>query len=290
MEFLIRRSFAKDVILIIIGTFLMAVSVNLIYDPMGLVTGGVTGIGIVLRHLTLDVIGGGIPVWLTNIAINIPLFIISWIVLGIRYIAKTLVATVSLSFFLYLLPVTGIFETDYLLASVFGGVIAGAGIGLVFMTMTTTGGTDMIGMLIHHKKPYYSVPQLLMVIDGVVVIAGALVFGIHKALYAIIAVYICSRVSDRLLDGLKFAKSAYIISDKHKEIADEILHTLDRGVTGLAGKGMYSNQDKNVLFCVVSKKEMVEVLAVVYKIDPRAFVTISDVREVVGEGFIEYNQ
>jgi len=148
----------------------------------------------------------------------------------------------------------------------------------------------MLGMLVHKKKPYYSVPQLLMVIDSAVVAAGAIIFGINKALYAIIAVYITAKVSDGLLAGLKFAKSAYIISDKYREIADEILVKLDRGVTGLSATGMYSGTGKNVLYCVVSKKEMVEVLDIVYKIDPSAFVTISDVREVMGEGFIEYKQ
>ncbi len=290
MDILLKRSKVRDTLLILIGTFLMAVGVNMIYDPMELVTGGVTGIGIVIKHLTFDVVDGGIPVWITNILFNLPLFLVSFKVLGFKYVARTLFATVALTFFIYILPVTPVCEGDHLLSAVFGGIISGVGIGLVFLTKATTGGTDMLGMLVHKKKPYYSVPQLLMVIDSAVVAAGAIIFGINKALYAIIAVYITAKVSDGLLAGLKFAKSAYIISDKYREIADEILVKLDRGVTGLSATGMYSGTGKNVLYCVVSKKEMVEVLDIVYKIDPSAFVTISDVREVMGEGFIEYKQ
>ncbi len=295
MDFLVKRGAVKDVILIILGTFIMALGINLIYDPMELVTGGVTGLGIVIKYLTKDLFDSGmfadgIPVWLTNIAFNVPLFIISYFVLGPKYIFKTAIATVSLTIFLYVIPVQAVFEVDYTLAALFGGCFAGAGIGLVFLTTATTGGTDMLGMLVHHKWPYYSIPQLLIIIDGAIVIAGAIVFGITKALYAVIAVYVTSKLSDRLLDGLKFAKSAYIVSDKYIEIAEEIMTVLDRGVTSLNGTGMYSKADKNVLYCVVSKKEMIEVLDIVYKNDPHAFVTISDVREVMGEGFIEYNK
>lgn len=295
MDFLLKRSTVKDVILIIVGTFIMAMGINFIYDPLELVTGGVTGLSIIIKYFTkglfgIELFADGIPVWLSNLAINIPLFVVSFFMLGIRYIAKTLLATVSLTVFLYVLPVEAVFTTDYMLAALYGGLLAGVGIGLVFTTMATTGGTDMLGMLIHHKKPYYSVPQLLILIDGLIVVCGALVFGMDKALYAIIAVYVTSKISDTLLDGLKFAKSAYIISDHYIEIANEIMKTVDRGATKLAGTGMYSKAEKNVLFCVVSKKQMVEVLDIVYKIDPRAFVTISDVREVMGEGFIEYNK
>ena len=130
------------------GTLLMAIAVNMVYDPMGMVTGGVTGIGIVVKHLTQDVLSGGIPVWLTNALCNLPLFLAAMLVLGRRFLGKTLFATVSLTVFLYLLPVTPLFREDYLLASVFGGVIAGAGIGLVLAASATTGGTDFISIFV----------------------------------------------------------------------------------------------------------------------------------------------
>ena len=214
-------------------------------------------------------------------------FIISLKVFGYRYISKTLFATLTLTLFLAVLPSVSLFESDYLLSVLFGGILSGAGIGLVLLTMATTGGTDMLAMLISHRKPHFTVPQIIFVVDGLIVVVGAVVFGIKAALYATIAVYVTSKVSDGILDGLKFAKCSYIISDHAKEIADAIIVELDRGVTGLNGEGMFSHLDKKVLYCVVSRKEIIKVLDIVYRIDPSAFVTISDVREVWGEGYGE---
>lgn len=284
-KFISTRSRIRDDILIIVGTFFMAVAINMIFDPLELVTGGVTGLGIVIKYLTGRLFEGGVPLWITNVAFNIPIFIISLKVFGFRYISKTLLATASLTLFIAILPSQLLIETDYILAVLFGGLLSGAGIGLVLLTMSTTGGTDMLAMLIHKAKPFVSVPQFMFVIDGLIVVAGAITFGITKALYSIIIVYLVSKVSDGMLEGLKFAKSAMIVSNRYHEISDEILVKLDRGVTGLEAEGMYSHNEKKVLFCVVSRKEIVEVLDIVYKIDPSAFVTINDVREVWGEGY-----
>ena len=289
-ELIAKRSRLRDVLLIIAGTLLMAIAINMIYDPMELVTGGVTGLGVIIKHFTEGFIQGGIPIWVTNIAFNIPIFIISLRVFGFRYISKTVLATSSLTLFIAVLPVTPMFEADYVLSALFGGFISGIGIGLVLLTMATTGGTDMLAMLIHHRRSYSSVPQLMLVIDGAIVLVGMLCFGITKALYSVIAVYVVTKVSDGMLDGLKFAKCAYIISDAHEEIAARIMSDIDRGVTGLDGEGMYSHADKKVLFCVVSRKEIVNVLDIVYSCDPSAFVTISDVREVWGEGYGDFSR
>lgn len=290
MEILSNRSKVVEALLIIVGTFLMAVSINLVYEPMGLVTGGVSGIAIVVKYLTTGLMDGGIPIWVTNVVLNIPLFIGAILLKGRKFVQKTLFATVCLSVALYIVPSYDVAYQDLLLASVFGAVICGVGLGLVFMTLATTGGTDLLGMIIHEFFKYYTVPQILMVVDTIIVIAGAVTFGLNKALYAVIAVYITSKVIDGMLEGLKFAKLAYIISDKYDEIAHEILHTLDRGATGIHATGMYSNDDKKMLFCVVSKKEIVELTELVARIDSKAFVIVSDVREVLGEGFIEYRQ
>ncbi len=276
----------RNWIALVTGVFLLAISVNWVYDPAGMVTGGVTGLGISIKYLSGKFLPFEIPVWLTNLAFNLPLLILAWKLLGKKFILRTLVATGLLSFFIYLIPYVPVFDGDPLLACVFGGVIAGAGMGLVLATMSTTGGTDVLCMLLHIKLKHISVPRLLNFVDGLVVVTGVFVFGINKALYAIISVYIVSKVSD----GMKFAKMAYIISERYMEIAEHILTAIDRGVTGLNATGMYSNKDRKVLFCVVSKKEMVEVLEITHRLDPQAFVIVSDVREVMGEGFIEYKQ
>ena len=290
MEILLKKTKLRDLLFMLIGSALMSVSINMVYDPMGMVTGGVTGLGIILKELTKDLIEGGIPVWMTNIVLNIPLFIAAFAVKGKKFIGKTLFTTLALTLFIYLIPVVNVFKDDYLLATVFGGVISGAGIGLVLAAMATTGGTDMFCALLHVKIRHYSIPQLLILVDGIIVLAGVAVFGLKVSLYAIITIYISAKVSDGILEGLKFSKMAYIISEKYKEISDEILTSLDRGVTGMSVTGMYSNQEKKMLFCVVSKKEIVEVLEIVNKSDKNAFVVISDVREVMGEGFIENRQ
>lgn len=277
-------------ILNITGTLLMAVSVNTVYEPLHMVTGGITGLAIVIKELTGFLIEGGIPIWLTNILLNVPLFLIAFKVMGVKRLKNTLFATISFTVALYLVPDINLVSQDYLLASVVGGVIGGAGLGLVFVTMGSTGGTDLIAILINKYKPYYSIPQILTVIDSIIVLAGAVSFGINKALYAVIAVYITSKVSDSLMEGLKFAKMAYVISDSYEEIANQVMNKLDRGITGISATGMYSNKEKKMLFCVVSKKEIVELTSIVSEIDPKAFIIVSDAREVMGEGFREYRQ
>ncbi len=279
----------KDIIYILVGTFIMALGINFAFDPMGLVSGGVTGLSIVIKHVTGALWEGGIPVWLTNLLFNGPLFAIALLKKGKQYIAKTIFATVMLSVWIYLLPIYQLFD-DYVLATLFGGAMTGVGIGLVFARMATTGGTDLLSAIIHDKLKHLSIPQLLAVIDGAIVVLGALVFGIENAMYAICVVYLCSKISDGMLQGLKFAKMAHIISDKAEEIAEVVLRDIDRGATGIKVQGMYSKEEKKMLLCVVTKKEIVELIDIVHKIDPSAFVIVNDVHEVMGEGFIEIRQ
>ena len=290
MEIISKRSKWQQALIIIIGVFLVAASVNMIYEPIGLVTGGVSGLAIVIKYYTQNIIPEGIPIWLSNTLINLPLLVVSWFVLGKKYLGKTLFATVCFSVALSIVPTFNIVQEDLLLAAVFGGVLGGAGLGLVFSTTATTGGTDLLSAIINHYVSQHSVGRTLMIIDGSIVILGAAVFGIRKAAYAVIAVYITSIIMDSILEGLKFAKLAYIISDKYEEIADEILMDMDRGVTGISTMGMYTQKERKMLFCVVSKKEIIKIKGIVAKKDPQAFVIVSDVREVMGEGFIEYKQ
>lgn len=284
------KSGARHYVIMLVGTFLMALSINLVFEPLNMVTGGVTGLAIVIKYVTTFIIDGGVPVWLSNTVLNIPLFLLALKLLGLKKVKPTLFATVGLSVALYVIPTYNIIYEDYLLASVFGGVLCGAGLGLVLMASATTGGTDLLATMINKFKPHYTVPQILTVVDGLIVLAGVVTFGLNKALYAIIAVFITAKVSDGILEGLKFAKVAYIISDHNDEIAQRVLKNLDRGVTGIYAKGMYSNNDKKMLYCVVSKKELAVLIELVNEVDPRAFVIISDVREVMGEGFREYRQ
>ena len=268
----------------ILGTAIMAVAIKMIYDPAGLVTGGVSGLGIIIKEVI------GIPLWITNTMLNIPLFLAAFMVKGWKFISRTVVATLALSFFLYILPDINLGTDDLLLSAVFGGAVTGIGTGMVFMARSTTGGTDLLAAVIQHYLRHFSVAQVMQVLDGLVVLAGAWIFGIEFALYAIIAVLVVTKVTDSLLEGMHFSKVAYIISEQSDEIAEAIMTDLERGVTGLNGVGMYSGNAKNILFCVVSQKEIVLVKDIVSKIDPRSFVIVTDAKEVHGEGFIEYKQ
>lgn len=273
--------------MITIGTALIAFSVASIYDPSGFVTGGFSGLAIIVKQLTAEVVPGGVPLAVTNLILNIPVFLIAIRLKGWNYIVKTLFGTLMLSFWLGVLPVIPIAEGDFLLTALYGGIVMGAGIGLVFLSQATTGGTDLIAAIIQHFWRHYSIADIMQVIDAVIVLAGAYLFGIQMVLYAVISIYLVSKISDGIIEGLKFSKAAFIITSKPDEVSRILMDDLSRGVTGLSAKGMYSGQKKNMLFCVVSRKEIVRLKELTLSLDPDAFVIVTDVREVLGEGFIE---
>lgn len=285
-----KRAKVWDYVMLIVGTGLLATAIQCIYDPISLVTGGFTGIAIIVKALTSQLFAGGIPLWFTNIALNVPVFLIALKVKGKRFIGRTLMGTFLLSAWLYVIPPIDLTQGDYILAAVFGGVIGGTGMGLILLSKATTGGTDMVATIIQHYVRHYSVVQIMQILDALVVLCGFYLFGIRAALYAIVAIFITSKVSDGLMEGFKFSKVAYIISDKHELVAKCILEDLDRGLTGLKAKGMYSGEDKCMLYCVVSQKEIVQLKEIVAEIDPDAFVIVSDAREVLGKGFLEHSK
>lgn len=279
-----------EYLMITIGTCILAFGIACFYDPIGLVTGGFSGLAIVIKHITEGLVPGGIPLWLTNIALNVPVFILSYFLKGSKFIGKTLFGTLMLSAWLAVLPVVDLAENDLMIAALFGGVCAGAGIGFVIRVGATTGGTDMVAALVQLKLRHFSIVQILMVIDAAVVILGLLVFGMRPTLYAIIGIVVQTKVSDLVVEGFNYSKAAYIITNEHEEVAKRIMTELERGVTGLQAKGMYTQQDKCVLYCIVTQKEIIGLKDIVNEVDPSAFVIVSDVKEVLGEGFQEYKK
>ena len=277
-----RKMKLRDILLITIGTALMAFAVASVFDPASLVTGGFSGLAIIIRQLTEKLVPGGVPLSITNLTLNIPFLLLTMKLKGFRYLLRTGFATFMLSFWLSVLPVIPLAEEDLLLSALYGGLIMGAGIGLVFVAQATTGGTDLIAALIQHFLPHYSTATIMWLLDTLIVLFGAYLFGIQMALYAIIAIYLTSRI-----DGLKFSKAAFIITEKPDELSQILMTDLDRGVTGISATGMYSGDAKNMLFCVVAKKQIVYLKELTKECDPNAFVIVTDVREVLGEGFIE---
>lgn len=280
-----KYSELKDYLLIFIGTALMSIALNSAFEPNGLVDGGFSGIAIILKNVTEGIVEGGIPLWLTNIVLNIPMFFLGIKIKGIRFLARTIWGTMSLSFWLGVMPVFHLVTGDLVLAVVFGALFQGTGIALVFLGKGTTGGTDMVATLIQHYVKHMSIARIMQIIDASIVLVGAFVFGPTKALYAIIAIFVVAKITDGLMEGLHYAKAVYIITDHHEAVSQAILSGLDRGVTGIHARGMYGGNDKMMLFCVVDKKQIVQLKEVVADMDPAAFVIVTDAREVLGEGF-----
>lgn len=272
---------------VICGTVFMALAVNLIYEPLGMVTGGVSGLSIVIQRISSVWFHTSVPVWLSNLLINIPIFVCALRLMGKEYMCMTFLANISFTAALYLIPVPSTPQKDYLLAAVVGGVLTGTGLGLVFSRGYSTGGTDLLGAILHRFIPYYPAARFLFVLDSLVILAGAWLFGVRVAVYAVIAVYLTSKLMETIIEGGKFAKLAYIISDSYQEIGKELMKQLGRGVTVLEGTGMYTGKPRKTLLCVVDRKQIARVSQIAHQFDERAFVIISDIREVQGEGFVE---
>lgn len=282
-----KKFWGKEIWWIAAGTFLMAVAVNLVYEPLEMVPGGISGAAILIQKLTERWIPGGIPVWSLNFILNIPIFIWGITVKGKNFIWKSILANMLFSLSMFILPVSPVEKEDYLLAAVVGGGLTGTGIGLVFAAGYSTGGTDLLSSILQKYIPYYSVAGILFVLDAVIILAGALTFGIDRAIYAGIAVYFSSRIMDAILSGLRVGKQVFIISDSSREISQLIMDQLGRGVTELEGRGMFSGREKPVLLCVVGRRQIAKLLKIVRGADSAAFVIISEAREVLGEGFSE---
>ena len=281
-----KKPWYMEYLLIIVGTALMATAITSCFDAAGLVTGGFSGIAILVKAGTKSLYGNGIPLWVTNLVLNIPVFLLAAKIKGVAFVKKALLGDLSLTVWLAVLPAWKP-SGDFLLVALYGGLLQGVGIGLVFLGGGTTGGTDLLAAIIQNFMRHYSIAQIMQFVDGAVVLVGMYVFGVERALYAIIAVYLVTKVSDGIIEGLKFSKSVYIITEKPDEVSRMVMEDLDRGITGISAKGMYSGQDKLMLFCVVGKKELVHLKEMIDEIDPNAFVIVGDAREVHGEGFLE---
>ena len=282
-SFFVREK-VKQYICVLLGTLAMAVAVVMFFDATGVVVGGVTGIAIILKNLF------GVPMWIVNAMINIPLFIAGYKILDRDIFIKTLYGTIALTIFLGIVPNYNLLTGNLLVDIIIGGVLMGTGLGLIFVSYASSGGTDLLATLINVKIRHISIPRIMAVIDGLIVIGGAFVFGIEKGIYAIIAIYIVTKVSDEIMEGPNKAKLIYIISDKSEEISGYIVNKICRGVTYINATGAYTNEPKKMIMCVVSGKEMVKIKQNLYQIDENAICFVGDIREAFGEGFTKYRR
>jgi len=265
-----------------LGSIIMSLGLVLFLIPGRIAPGGVSGIGIVLHYLF------NLPVGLIMLLFNIPLFILGLKILGKQFGPRTLfsIIFVSLStdFFDKILHL-GAATENLLLTSIFGGILLGIGLGIVFRFKGTTGGSDIIGQIIHKYSNMTVGTSILFVDFFIISFAGLAFHDVNLALYGFISLYFSSKVLDVILDGFDYARSFYIITEKQDAIIEAITQEMGRGGTEIFGNGFYTRKERNILFTVVTRKEVVTLRQIVQHIDPEAFVIIANVHEVIGEGF-----
>lgn len=287
--------FLLDFLFLIVGSAIAALALNLFLEPNHMAPGGAGGLAMIIHSVVGDKISIG--VWI--LIINIPLFLLALRGFGWKFVVKSILGTIVYSVMVDLLqPVAALVSekwfvlsdgspyVDMILFAVYGGVFLGLGFGLVIRAGNSTGGTDLGGQLLNRAIPSITTGTWMLVLDGIVLTLAAVVYGnLIYALYSVIVIGICSKVIDLVIGGLNYAKAVYIISDRWEEVQQALLQNVKRGATVLNGRGAYSGHEKNVLFCVVQHAQVAHVKRVVAEIDPKAFIVLSDAKEVLGEGF-----
>jgi len=277
------KDWFQDAVLMIVGTFSLAVGMVFFIAPYKFVPGGVYGISIVIHHLL------GTPIGLVSLCMDIPLLLIGIKLLGSRFGVKTFAGIVLTAVFVDVLG--GIWgnnplvEGDALLSGIFGGVLVGVGLGLVFRAKATSGGTDIVAMILS-KYTRFPLGLSLIYVDSAIVLVGLLAFRDWKIpLYSWLIIFITGKVIDTVVEGISVNKVVMIISDKHEEIREKIIINMDRGGTYLKAQGMYEGVDKKVIYTNISRRELPILLTYIREIDPTAFVSVIDAHDVLGDGF-----
>ena len=276
----------KNGLLILVGCMLFSLGFDLFLGPNQINVGGVSGIGQLLTHLTGF---GSVALW--SLLINVPLFLGSIKGVGKKFFLGSLAGMLVSNLFLALFERLPAPSTEPLLATLYGGLLTGLGLGLVFVAGASTGGVDIVARLLRPKFPHIPIGRIMLSIDIVTVALTGVVFGdVNKALYSAITLYVCSVVLDGVVYGLDYSAVALIISDRYEDISREISSKLDRGITILSGQGYYSRQDKQVILCAIKKRQVAELKALVMAVDPSSFIILQEAHQVLGDGFKRYNK
>ena len=272
---------------ITVASVIYAVGFNWCFVPNQIGFGGITGVGQIVNHLL-----PWAPIGVVVILLNVPLFLLGWKFIGGRLLVTSLFAMAVSSIFIDVIAALYTFQPmEPLLGCIFGGVLMGGSLGIVFLQGATTGGTDLIARLLKLRLAWLPMGKLLLIIDLLVIVAVAVAFrNFSSALYGLVALYISTIVMDGVLYGLDNARVAYIISDKYQAITQAITHDIDRGVTILHGEGAWSGAEKKVLLVAFKQRQIVALKRTVKEIDPAAFLIVCEAHEVLGDGFREYKQ
>ena len=275
------KTFILDVILIFLGCIIASLGVNLFLTHAKLLSGGATGIALIFQYLL------SVPAGIVVFIINLPLFFLSYKKLSKSFTLYSAIGMLSLSAALIITkPLASFVKVDdMLLYCIYGGVLCGIGYGIVFLRNGSTGGTDIITMLIRQKYSNFEIGKLGFIINCIIVIVGAIIFGVPRALYTLLSIFIQGAVLDRVLRGLNSKKLMLIITKESQNIIDFVIEDMNRGVTSIPIEGEYTHMKKKMLYCIVTTSEMLVLKNKVYDIDPKAFITIMDTSEVKGKGF-----
>lgn len=273
----------RDYLLILLGAFIQAVSLRLFLVPASLVSGGISGAAQLINYLT-----NGWPIGLMVILGNIPLFIIGWRYLGgPRFALRTILSIVAFAGFTDLLglfiPAVGVTQ-DLFLNAIFGGIILGIGLGIVYLGRGTSGGTDILGRILNRRLGI-SISLSYMLTDSLVVLLAGFVFGWERALYGLVMIYVSGVAADVASQGSSIIRTALIVTARGQQVTDVIMEELERGVTLIPAKGGYTGDDKSLLYCAISASEVIRLKTVVKESDPDAFMVIGHATEALGEGF-----
>nr|WP_102347554.1 YitT family protein [Bacillus sp. Marseille-P3661] len=275
---LTKQKIAKRILFIFLGAVLMAVGIEVFLVPNTIMDGGIVGISIILSHLT------GVKLGLFLFFLNVPFFFIGYKQIGKTFALSTLFGVTIMSITTAFLHHVPAFTEDMLLATVFGGIILGVGVGLVIRYGGSLDGTEILAILLNKQLPF-SVGEVIMFFNIFIFSWGGFVFGWDRAMYSILAYFITFKTIDVVIEGLDQSKSAWIISDLNKEIGEAVLARLGRGVTYLNGEGAYTGDNKKVIFCVITRLEEAKLKSIVEEIDPSAFLAVGDIAEVRGGRF-----
>lgn len=274
------KKWSRDFIYIIIGCIIMAIGTSLFLLPNQLSSGGFSGIATIIYYLL------HFPLGITMLILNIPLFIIAFIRVGKKVVLKGILGTVLLSIFIDLFDRFQGLTEDKFLACIYGGICIGIGTAIILKANASTGGTDLLSYVIRSYIPTFRTSHLIVIIDIIIVFLNVIVFKkIEVGLYSAIAIYLMGKMIDIIFEGVNFTKSMFIVSNQYKEIAREVGEKLERGSTAIYAKGMYTKEKKMMLWCVGSRNEVVRIKEIAIKIDPKAFIVISNAREAWGKGF-----
>lgn len=272
---------AVDILYFTAGGALYALSVNMFTAPNDILPGGFTGVGTLLNHLF------SVPIGTTVFLLNVPLFLISFRKFGLPFILKTVCATFLMSALIDLgAPFLPVYSGDKLLSSLFGGILSGAGLGIVFLRGATTGGTDIVSKLLRLRFPALSMGRMVLLLDLAVIAVSFFVYrSLESVLYSLVVIYVSAQCIDLVQTGLSHDKLLFIVTEKGEPAVREIVETLDRGVSVLDVRGGYTGTERKMLFCAVRASDVVRVTKTVRETDANAFIVISEISDILGEGF-----